>query len=197
MNLLATASELQVKGLSQIQETRSQSINQPPPPAEVKATRQPPLTEASKAKPVAGGGFVEGKLGKQLSLVQDVGKTIRPEHQQQLQHNSSSCVLTPPSLKRKHDQLSTTAGNSNSYSVHNSSNANHHPGPDRISFHKGGSSNSSSLQEDSEDRLRPARVSDLKKETVDVGGGGIRCDREALATLHEEENSSSKQVSVP
>jgi hypothetical protein len=191
MNLLATASELQVKGLSQIQETRSQSGSQPPAP-ELKATRQPSLSEANRIKPVP--AAPEGKSGKQLTLVQEVSKVRTEQHNQQLQNSSSNSVVLSPSLKRKHDQLSTAASNSSHhYTVHQSSNANHSPG-DRISFLKG----SSSLQEDCEERLRPSKIIDLKKETVDPSntvGTGTRSERDSLATLHKE-SSPSKQVPV-
>jgi hypothetical protein len=191
MNLLATASDLQIKGLSQIQETRTTQLTsevtpgRPPPPLpEVKPTaKQQTLVEVNKVKPAAElrvkpvapapppPSSQEGRLSQES--VDDL------QHPQQHSGNS---------LKRKHDQ---------------SGSAEHHS---RISFRSnssssgwsgGGSQHSSrhqqQQQQDCEERQAVA-LRDLKTEVGDLGSSSSSGSTGALAPLHSEDTRVTTQV---
>ena len=182
MNLLATASDLQVKGLSQIQETRSQSGQPPtpevkttrqPPTPEVKTTRQPPPVPEVKVKPAPPAHELRPVNNRQLTQHSvPEGQKFRVDQGSQNQSSSSSSSLlsTTGSLKRKHEQPPA-------YSPLNS------PG-----------GYGSSQQPDSEERLAAA-VSDLKTEAADHGGGGGGSGCRVLAPLHTE-TEATNQVNV-
>jgi hypothetical protein len=179
MNLLATASDLQIKGLSQIQETRTtQLTSEATPLPEVKpAAKQTPL-EVNKVKPAAElrvkpvapapppPSSQEGRLSQES-----------PDYIQHPQHSGNS-------LKRKHDQSGSDHHSRISFRNSSSSNS---------GWSGGGSSQHSSRhlqqQQDCEERQTAVALRDLKTEVGDLGSSGSSGSTGALAPLHSEDNT--------
>jgi hypothetical protein len=187
MNLLATASDLQIKGLSQIQETRTTTqltSEVTPPLPEVKPIKQQAPAEVNKVKPAA------------ELRVKPVAPAPPPPSSQEgrLSQETAADELQHPqhsgnSLKRKHDQ---------------SGSADHHS---RISFRSNSSSWSGGggqhggrqqqqQQQDCEDRQVAAALRDLKTEVGDLGSSSSGGSTGALAPLHSEDTRVTTQVPV-
>jgi hypothetical protein len=184
MNLLATASDLQIKGLSQIQETRTTQLTSEatPPLPEVKpAAKQQAPVEVNKVKPAAelrvkpvapAPPPSSSSIGQEGRVSEDCA-----DLQYQQQHAGNS-------LKRKHDQ----------------SGSEHHS---RISFRSnssgwsggGGSRHQQQLQQDCEETQVAAALRDLKTEVGDLGSSSSSSGSTgALAPLHSEDTRVTTQV---
>lgn len=183
MNLLATASDLQVKGLSQIQESRSQST--PTSAPEVKSSRQASVSEVKiKPQPSAANAAEASKFKQtpapEVSKTKQSPPTAAQEVKARADLSQNTTYHYPGgSVKRKHDQMT---GQSNSVSGL----------PDRISVHKN-SSNSCGGGNSCVDQLPPPNscderlaiaVTDLKSETT--------ADLAVLAQPHTEDIVSNQ-----
>jgi hypothetical protein len=178
MNLLATASDLQIKGLSQIQETRTtQLTSEATPLPEVKPAKQTPV-EVNKVKPAA------------ELRVKPVAPALPPPSSQEgrLSQESADDIQHPQqhsgnSLKRKHDQSGSEHHSRISFRSNISSSS---------SWSGGGGHHSSrhqqQQQQDCEERQAVA-LRDLKTEVGDLGSSGSSGSAGALAPLHSEDNT--------
>jgi hypothetical protein len=180
MNLLATASDLQIKGLSQIQETRTTTqltSEATPPLPEVKPAKQQTSVEVNKVKPAA------------ELRVKPVAPAPPPPSSQEgrLSQETAADELHHPqhsgnSLKRKHDQSGSEQHSRISFRSNSSS-----------GWSGGGGHHSSrhqqQQQQDCEERQVAAALRDLKTEVGDLGSSGSSGSAGALAPLPSEDNT--------
>jgi hypothetical protein len=190
MNLLATASDLQIKGLSQIQETRTtQLTSEATPLPEVKpAAKQQTPAEVNKVKPaaelrvkpVAPAPPPPSSIGHEGRVSEE-----SPDLQHPQQHAGNS-------LKRKHDQSGSDHHSRISFRSSNSSSS---------GWSGGGSQHSSrhqqqQQQQDCEERQVAVALRDLKTEVGELGSSSSSGSTGALAPLHSEDTRVTTQVPV-
>jgi hypothetical protein len=186
MNLLATASDLQIKGLSQIQETRTTQLTsevtpgRPPPLPEVKPIKQTPV-EVNKVKPAAELRVKPVATAPPPPPSSQEG-SLSQESVDELQHPQHA----GNSLKRKHDQSGSAEHHSRiSFKSNNSSGWSGGGGSQHSSRHQ---------QQDCEERQVAAALRDLKTEVGDLGSSSSSGSTGALAPLHSEDTRVTTQV---
>ncbi len=181
MNLLATASDLQIKGLSQIQETRTTTqltSEVTPPLPEVKPIKQQTPVEVNKVKPAAELRVKPVAPAPPPPPSSQEGR-LSQETADELHHPQHS----GNSLKRKHDHSGSAEHHSRISFRSNNSSSN--------SSWSGGGSRHQQQQQDCEERQTAAAVAlrDLKTEVGDLGSSSSSGSTGALAPLHSEDNT--------